>query len=161
MSELVAYHEAGHAFTALQLGARVLSLTIDPDWDDGPQRYGDVEIAWSEADFSDEALNERTILVALAGPVAEMIHTGDPFHPAMVAEWAQDWRVAWRAAATRFPDQRRRMDYLERTSIDLYHRLSNDEQWSAIAVLVDHLLAHDTLDEEQILEIVGDWLSLW
>ncbi|MCA9079144.1 MAG: hypothetical protein KDA58_01245, partial [Planctomycetaceae bacterium] len=83
MAELVAYHEAGHAYVALQLGARVLSLTIDPDWDDGPQRYGDTEIAWDTDELTDEEFRHHSILVALAGPVAEMIHTGDPFHPAL------------------------------------------------------------------------------
>ena len=35
MSEVSAYHEAGHAFMAFYVGARVRSVTIEPDWDDG------------------------------------------------------------------------------------------------------------------------------
>ena len=34
MSEVSAYPEAGHAFIAIYVGARVRSVTIDPDWDD-------------------------------------------------------------------------------------------------------------------------------
>ena len=41
MSQIAAYHEAGHAFMAIYVGARVRSVTIDPDWDDGPDRFGD------------------------------------------------------------------------------------------------------------------------
>ncbi len=161
MSEQTAYHEAGHAFVALQLGGRVLSMSIDPDWDDGPQRHGDTEIGWPQHEFTEAEILQRSLVVALAGPVAEMIHTGDAFHPALVAEWSQDWRVAWRAAATAFPDRQKRMAFLEQTAQQIYHRLANDDQWSAIAVLVDHLLAHETLEEAQILEIVTDWVSLW
>ena len=36
MSEISAYHEAGHAFVAVYVGARVRSVTIAPDRDDGP-----------------------------------------------------------------------------------------------------------------------------
>ncbi len=31
MSEISAYHEAGHALRAIYIGARVRSVTIDPD----------------------------------------------------------------------------------------------------------------------------------
>ncbi len=41
MIESSAYHEAGHALVGVLSGARVVSVTIDPDWDDGPRRYGD------------------------------------------------------------------------------------------------------------------------
>lgn len=44
--EETAYHEAGHAFMAVFLGGQVLSLTIEPDRDDGPERFGDAQIAW-------------------------------------------------------------------------------------------------------------------
>ena len=33
LSEISAYHEAGHAFMALDAGARVRSVTIEPDRD--------------------------------------------------------------------------------------------------------------------------------
>ena len=46
MSEITAYHEAGHAFIAIYVGARVRSVTIEPDWDDGPERYADIHVEW-------------------------------------------------------------------------------------------------------------------
>ena len=86
MSEVSAYHEAGHAFMAIYVGARVRSVTIEPDWDDGPQRFADTQVAWPLDQFTDRELHEKSVLVALAGPVAEMIHSGEAFYPGFVAE---------------------------------------------------------------------------
>jgi ATP-dependent Zn protease len=157
MTEINAYHEAGHAYIAWRSGARVRSITIDPDWDDGPERHGDTQIAWPKKRLSERELQEKIILVALAGPVAEMLHTGDPYHPGMVAEWSADWQTAWTAAESLFPGEAARMEYLERTSIQLYHQLNQNRHWEAIAMLVDHLLAHETLDTEMIKEIADEW----
>lgn len=41
MSEITAYHEAGHARMALLVGAEIHCVTIEPDKDDGPDRRGD------------------------------------------------------------------------------------------------------------------------
>ena len=160
MSEITAYHEAGHAFVALQLGARVLSMSIDPDWDDGPLRYGDTQIGWSD-DFTEAEIDQLAIVVSLAGPVAEMIYTGEKRHPAEVREWALDWRVAWQRAARMHADPAKRLQFLEALTIRLYHQLSRDAEWCAVAVLVDHLLAHEQLEEEQIVDAVEEWLSAW
>jgi len=76
MDEVSAYHEAGHAFMAIYVGARVRCVTIEPDWDDGPARHADIPIEWPLDQFSARELQERSAHVALAGPVAEMIHSG-------------------------------------------------------------------------------------
>ncbi len=57
------------------------------------------------------------------------------------------------------PIERHRLEYLEQVSIQLYHRLKQDDLWAALASLADNLLAHDTLDCEQVEEIVEDWLG--
>ena len=46
LSEISAYHEAGHAFMAIYVGARVRSVTIEPDRDDGPERHADIQVEW-------------------------------------------------------------------------------------------------------------------
>jgi len=158
MSELSAYHESGHAFMALFVGARVRSITIDPDRDDGPKRYADIQVEWPVDNFTDKELCEKSVQVALAGPVAEMLHTGDPFHPGLVPEWADDWNVAWKSAESLFPDERKRLAYLEDTSIQLYRFLGRDDNWAALAAVVDNLLAHETMDGEDVEDILREWL---
>jgi ATP-dependent Zn protease len=158
MSELVAYHEAGHVLVAVMLGARIRSVTIEPDRDDGPERYGDTQILWPRGRWPAREQAEKDVQVALAGPVAEMIHSGDPFHPGFVAEWAADWQAAWAAAELLHADEVKRLRYLEQISLQLHKRLSRDELWAALAAVVDHLLAHDTLEGEQVEEILEAWL---
>lgn len=155
--ENTAYHEAGHAFMAVQLGAKVRSVTIDPDNDDGPKRFGDTQVIWRKGRLSDREFQERAIQVSLAGPVAEMLYTGDPFHPGLVAEWAHDWQTAWKMAEPLLPDERRRLDYLERVTSQLYQMMNAEPNWSAIASLADNLLANETLEAEDVKDIVSEW----
>jgi hypothetical protein len=159
MSELIAYHEAGHALMAHLLGGEVRTVTIEPDNDDGPERQGDTQVVWRRSRMSEKEFAQTTVQVCLAGPVAEMIYSGDPYHPGLVAEWAADWREAWEAAVPLHADERKRLKYLEDVSIQLYHRLKEDDLWAALASLADNLLAHETMEAEQVEEIVGEWLG--
>jgi ATP-dependent Zn protease len=157
--EPTAYHEAGHAFMAVMLGARVRSVTIEPDDDDGPRRFGDTQIVWRRSRLSEREFRERALQVALAGPVAEMLYTGDPYHPGLVAEWANDWQSAWELAEPIHVDPRQRLAYLESVTGELYRLIDAEPNWSAVAALADHLLAHDTLEAEDVKEIVSEWLG--
>ncbi len=156
IEEITAWHEAGHAFAAVYLGATVDSVSIDPDRDDGPNRFGDTVVRWETSGFQAQELAEKAILVALAGPVAEMIHLGDPFHPATVAEWSLDWQLAWRAADF-VKASKVRLQLLERLTIQLHHTLSQQSHWAGIGAIVDHLLAHEVLEGETVHEIVAAW----
>lgn len=160
MSDIDAYHESGHAFMALYVGARVRSVTIEPDRDDGPDRYADIRVEWPLDRFTERELQENSILVALSGPVAEMIYSGEPYHPGFVAEWAADWQLAWEAAARLIPSQRRRLEYLEQRTARLHRLLNQDAAWAAVAAIADHLLAHETLEGEEVEEIVRQWVPL-
>ena len=37
-------------------------------------------------------------------------------------------------------------------------RAGQDDHWAALAAIVDHLLAHETLEGELVEEIMGQWL---
>ena len=64
MSEISAYHEAGHAFIAIYVGARVRSVTIEPDRDDGPERHADIQVEWPLHRFHGRERHEKAALVA-------------------------------------------------------------------------------------------------
>ena len=130
-----------------------------PNHDDGPRRGGDTQVIWRRPPDGDKEFAKKAVQVSLAGPVAEMIYSGDPYHPGLVAEWAADWREAWESAVPLHADERTRLKYLEDVSIQLYHRLKEDDLWAVLASLADNLLAHETLEGEQVEEIVGEWLG--
>lgn len=154
MDDTTAYHEAGHAFAAVRLGARVRLVTIAPDFDDGPRRYGDTQIEWDHSRATDKELRYKSVLVSLAGPVAEMIYTGEPFHPGFVPEWSSDWKLAWEAAATVHANERTRLTFLEQATAEMYRLFKRDDNWAALAAVVDELLAHETLEGEVVHDIV-------
>jgi len=143
---------------AICLGGKVVSVTIEPDDDDGPQRYGDTLVHW-RSDRSERQLLQFEILVLLAGPVAEMIYRGEPLHPGFVPEWADDWRKAWERAVTIHPAPRQRLHQLEQLLRQLHQTLSNDDHWAALAAIADELLAHETLEHESVEAIVRQWIG--
>ena len=159
LEEATAYHEAGHALLAVYLGGRVRQLTIEPNWDDGPDRYADVQIEWQLDSFTRLEIEERSIQVALAGPVAEMIYRGERLHPGFVPEWAADWQAAWQSAATRRADEQQRLAHLEQTTAKLHEFMQQDPIWAALAALADNLLAHETLEWDEVDSILRQWLN--
>ena len=136
----------------------MLRVTITPDWDDGPRRYGDTQVGWPRRRFTGRELGEKLVLVALAGPVAEMIYRGEPLHPATVSEWADDWRQASEEASPWVPDARLRTRWLEGRVIGLHGTLGESPAWEAIAGVADHLLAHETLEQDAYEDLIQVWL---
>jgi hypothetical protein len=49
--------------------------------------------------------------------------------------------------------------FLEATAIKLDEWLRRDAMWAAVAALADELSAHETLDGEQVAEVVATWLG--
>lgn len=56
-------------------------------------------------------------------------------------------------------DERKRLAFLEQVSVELHRLLQRDDVWAALAALADHLLAHETMEGEEVVEIVGQWLG--
>ncbi len=145
------YHEAGHCVMAVLRGAKVERATIAPE-EDG--FHGFVEIHWPRrAEAAD------LLAVALAGPVAEMIYTGAAYHPGLIPEWAHDWKQAWTIGRRSTRSDRDCLKLLEQTVARLYHTMSTEAWWAAVAAVSDLLAAHDEIEHEEIAYEVHHWLE--
>lgn len=164
-----AYHEAGHCVMAVICGAKASIASIAPEEE---HLHGHVEIRWSAGSSIADQL-----AVVLAGPVAEMIYRSEPLHPGLVPEWSEDWKQAWTLACSSSgarsssgprssPGPRsssgsdvRCLAMLEQIVAKLYHTLSQDRYWAAVAAVQDLLLAHEEIDHDQIEYEVKAWLQ--
>ena len=92
--DLAAYHEAAHVYLARRLGGRVLAARLDEDGEAGDPGCGRTEVLWPVAAFTAEELALASARVALAGPAAEIVLSGEVVHPAAMEAWAPDWEEA-------------------------------------------------------------------
>ncbi len=158
---VTAYHEAGHILLAEWLGGRVIFASVIPSDEsaiathDGPVRsHGETRALWPHAESATQ--HENLAKVALAGPVAEMIYCDEQYEPRMLREWWTDWVAAdeaIRASQTRQLGDQDRMLRLSRLVHELIEYFSRDEVWDRIAMVADHLEAHETLEQEQLDEL--------
>ena len=100
---------------------------------------------------------QTEILAILAGPVAEMVYRDEPRHPAVFGPWKYDWDQAWQAAALIWADEKQRTRGLENLILELRQKIRMDPVWAAIAALADELVAHESLDEERVEEVLSFW----
>lgn len=157
MEEITAYHEAGHAVMAKWLGGRIVSITIEPDDDDGPRRFGDIRVQWLHPlPAREDAV--RNIQVSLAGPVAEMIYDGQRQPIAFRREWSADWQMAAECAAPWLKSRQHLGPYLDRMTAEVFQFIYDDHRWAAVAALADELLAHETLEADAIDYVLSFWL---
>ena len=98
---IIAYHEAGHAVTAIFLDARIQYVTLIPGEDaETGERYAGrlkrVEMPEPDEESRRRYLAECDLLIALAGPAAEEIFTGRKPH--WLNGSSGDYRRAWELA---------------------------------------------------------------
>lgn len=156
---LTAYHEAGHAVVAYALGGTVDSLQLWGEADQWlPERFGDCRIQWGKVDPNCDWQRQREILTFLAGPVAEMVYRGEPFHPAFYEPWQDDWKRAWVTCESLAQEPGKRMQLLETLVLQLDGHIRSERCWAAIAAIADELVAHEALEREQVDEILRFWI---
>lgn len=153
-SELVAYHEAGHAVMAVLLGGSVMRLSIcDPDgWG-----VGDAKIAWKPV--NDPACRTLCDLkTALAGPIAEMVFVGDYDYLRIRSEHAADWERVQDCLVQLQIKESSRTEFLQKIVADLYETVRQDAIWAAIGDVADALMLDEELDGDCVNDLVGFWL---
>lgn len=153
--ELTAWHEAGHATMVILCGGTLERVTVEPPYDDGPNRYGDTVSRWRG--FSRKRLLESEIRVSLAGPVAETIYLGEQTNFATKEEWSADWETATKAAAELSSNPLSARKLVSKFVDEIQAIFESDNMWAAVSAVADELMAHETLEHESVSEIVGFW----
>ncbi|MEM9643612.1 MAG: cell division protein FtsH [Planctomycetota bacterium] len=154
-----AYHEAGHAVVGYALGAKIDAVQLGGEADDFlPERFGECRVNWGRVDPNQDSQRQRELMTILAGPVAEMIYTGEKWHPAFFGPWQSDWCQATTIATGLVADPARRVRLLETMAARLHQVMSADGCWAAIAAVADELETHEFVESDTIEEVVGFWL---
>ena len=157
LDEVTAYHEAGHAVMSVLMGGRVLRVTIEPPDDDGVARYGETMTQWPPMATAD--VWQAEICVSLAGPVAEMLYTSDSVAISEMPEWAMDWQNALATAKAWKRNSVAAQKLLKQSQDRIEHLFGQDHAWAAVSAVADELLAHQTLEAEQVDQVVSFWLG--
>ena len=154
-----AYHEAGHAVIAYALGGTVDWMQLGGEADEWlPDRFGDCRINWGRVDPRCDWQLQREVLTILAGPVAEMVYRGEVIDPACYGPWQSDWQHVWNACERIAGGVGVRSLFLRHVVDALSVQIRTDRCWAAIAAIADELVAHETLESEQVDEILRFWL---
>jgi ATP-dependent Zn protease len=153
---LTAWHESGHATMAVICGGIIERVTLEPPFDDGPNRFGDTITRWSG--MTERQLMEAEIRVSLAGPIAEMIYSDENRPIDAVPEWEADWVRACEAAARLSRSIAQKRKILDSMTQQIFDSFQHDNIWTAISAVADDLLAHETLEHEQVKQTVDFWI---
>ncbi len=153
-----AYHESGHALMAVLHGGKIEALSLIPDEDEEfPEHYGEIRVAWPEDLYTDRELAIFEIKVALAGPIAEMVFAEEQFAPEFIEEWRYDWQMAVDRAQEYLSPSKTIAEHLGRYAYDLLAFFERKDVWAAVAGLADQLEAHETLEMEEIQDVLDAW----
>ena len=147
-----AWHEAGHALAAHLLGGVVREVTLESERDESE---GHVAVEWSSAPAHESAM--RSAMVALAGPVAELVFRGEDVldDPWELSTWRGDWDEAESQLSELHPDEDQREAARREILLKLYRAFGEADGYESPARLADALDAHGTLDEALFDEAVG------
>jgi hypothetical protein len=136
-----AYHEAGHAVMALELGRPIHKVTIVPGQSDiGLKRDGVCHIKKGRSKASKDWLEDE-VLILFAGLVAEARWTGTYNFPGATQDLRQIRRYSLMRA-----DGEKQIERLERRWFQkTEHYLSDPVLWSATETIAESLLQSQTI----------------
>lgn len=141
---------------AVMLGGRLVHVSIEPPDDEGPLRTGESIVQWPRMAASQIDLAE--IKVSLAGPIVEMIYSGEVEPIEVVAEFAGDWLRAVTLASQRKSTPQAALGLIRQAESSVQQFFEREHPWAAVSAVADELLAHETLEHEVVEEIVAFWL---
>lgn len=133
---LTAYHEAGHAVMALLMGRSIQKVSIIPS----QNRLGSCSIQKGRAKQVQDKL-EAEILILLAGMAAEGRKSGRY----NVQGAGQDLQMVEKLAMARSGNTRQATKMVHKMLDKTQHLLANKATWSAVKVIAEELLEHETI----------------
>lgn len=145
---LNAYHEAGHVLMAHLLGGEVLETTLEMELEG---HLGSTSVEWRGVD--DLERTRRSSLVALAGPVAEVLWRGETMLHQDFSAWLADWaevEAGLAACASEAEREQTRIQWLG----EIAQTLQDAETWERLCRVADGLEAHGTLDRALLAELL-------
>lgn len=147
-----AWHEAGHALMAHQLGGSIRHVTLEPE-EAGAEAATAVE--WSS--LSRHELARCSATVALAGPVAEMhFRDEDAWEDTSLASaWRADWAEAEHHLGVLAGEAGELESVRDRILAQLRRWIGDPPVQERIARIADALDAHGTLDETLFEDALG------
>ena len=153
---LTAWHEAGHATMAIIEGGFIEHVTLEPPNDEGPQRYGETISRWP-SQMSQNDLLKSEVMVSLAGPVVEMLYSDQRQKIADVEEWKADWIRAVASARSCTKTDAEAAQMLQRSEEKTLRLFDISQYWSAVSAIAEELLAHSTIEHEQVHDTFSFW----
>lgn len=151
--QATAYHEAGHSVLGVLLGATVRYATLESEQDG---HLGEVEIHWPTRFAATRSTDPLRAI--LAGPVAEALYRNLAWQEVARGPGSQDLRQALAIASEYGWSNVKAIAWLQAEGDRLREFLDRADVWAAVSAVADLLLAHDTLEHEEIFEEVRAWM---
>ncbi|MDA1265753.1 MAG: hypothetical protein O2816_11795 [Planctomycetota bacterium] len=150
--EVAAWHEAGHALAAHLCGGVVRELTLESEFEG---LEGHVAVAWPVADRVEDA--RRQVLVALAGPIAELVHRGEALQDdaSVLQAWRQDWQRTAEHLARLSCEPAERIALRDQMVTRLFATFEDPLGYERLARIAEALDAHGLLDADACAEALG------
>lgn len=151
--QATAYHEAGHSVVGVLLGAKVRYATLECEQ---AGHLGEVEMHWPTRFAA--ARSTDPIRAILAGPVAEAVYRNLAWELVARGPGSQDLRQALAIAAEYGWSNAKTLAWLRTEGDRMQSFLDRDDIWAAVSAVADLLLAHDTLEHDEISDEVQAWV---